>query len=117
MTGNILNSHLSGPGSRQKGQAFPETVIVLISVVVVSLVVSFAVFGPSLFSADRGPEILTQNPDAYKSSPEAFSPITDLEKNGPEHPERAFSTVKGAISDLESSSAGNTSALSTSRDK
>ena len=84
---------ISGLCRKQNGATIPETAIFLIGVIVITMIVIYCTSGNGSAST---------NPSTFKPSPGTFSPITDLEANRDNNPERVYSTVKGAIADLNS---------------
>jgi hypothetical protein len=95
--------------SGQKGAASPATILFLIGIIVVGMVVVYAVFGTTLFSANAASMSTDANQAAYKPGPGAFTPIADIANSQTQNHERAFSTVKGAIADLNNTSTDNMS--------
>ncbi|MBN1374585.1 MAG: hypothetical protein JXA01_00360 [Dehalococcoidia bacterium] len=85
----------------QQGMTFTEIALVLIGITIASIAVSFITLGTSLFTVDASSGNINST-SSYKISSGAFSPITELEKQHLNNPERIDSTVKGAIADLES---------------
>ena len=85
---------------KQNGAAIPETLIFLIGIIVITMIIIYCTSGSG--NADT-------NPSTYKSGPGAFSPITELDANRDNNPERVYSTVRGAIADLEGSASDNKS--------
>jgi hypothetical protein len=92
----------------QSGKAFTETVLVLISITVVSLVVSFVFLGSTWFSPAASATNLG-TPGNFQASPGAFTPIKDLESGSVKNPDRVYSTVKSAIADFNNGDTDNTS--------
>ena len=93
----------------QKGAVSPATILFLIGVIAVGLVAVYVVFSSTLFSASAASGSTDANQATFKTGPGAFAPITDLEKKRDLNPERVYSTVKGAIADLNSTSVDNMS--------
>jgi hypothetical protein len=92
----------------QKGEA-PLAILFPLGILTIGLIVIYTVFGSTLYSANQDNANASSNPATYQAGPGAFSPITDLEKNNGQNHERAYSTVKGAIADLNSTSTDNMS--------
>jgi hypothetical protein len=62
-----------------------------------------------LFSANQDSANASNNMSAFKPGPGAFTPIADIANSQTQNHERAFSTVKGAIADLNNTSTDNMS--------
>ena len=92
----------------QKGEA-PLAILFPLGILTIGLIVIYAVFGSALYCANQDNATASNNPANYQAGPGVFSPITDLEKNPEQNRTRVFSTVKGAISDLNSTGTDNTS--------
>lgn len=93
----------------QQGMTFTEIALVLIGITIASIAVSFITLGTSLFSANANSGNLN-SANSYKISSGAFAPITELEKQYLNNPERIDSTVKAAITDLENTTSENITA-------
>jgi hypothetical protein len=86
--------------SEQNGSAIPDTAIILVGIVIITMIVVYCTSGIGNAGA---------NPSTFKSGPGTFSPITELEANHNDNPERVYSVVKGAIADLDSRVSDNRS--------
>ena len=89
----------------QSGTAFKEIVLILGGIAVVSIVVTVVFNGGSLFSPGKAP---ASNPSAYAPGPGAFTPVSQIENDPTKYSERVYSTVKGAITDMENTPNGDT---------
>ena len=103
-----LNKFVSELCSGQKGEA-PLTILFPLGILAIGLIVIYTVFGSTLYSANQDGANASSNPAAYQAGPGVFSPVTDLEKFNEQTHKRAYSTVKGAIADLNSSNTDNMS--------
>jgi hypothetical protein len=93
--------------SNQSGAAFTETMMILIGITMASIVVSFIFLGTSWFSADASSTNINNSPAAFKPATGAFTPMADLEANHDRNPQRVYSTVRGAIADLDNAGSEN----------
>ncbi|MCX6006625.1 MAG: hypothetical protein NTZ34_05095 [Chloroflexi bacterium] len=85
----------------QKGEA-PLAILFPLGILAIGFIVLYAVFGSTLYSANQDSATAGNNPAIYQAGPGAFSPVTNLEKFTEQNHERAYSTLKGAIADLNS---------------
>jgi hypothetical protein len=85
---------------KQEGAAIPDTAVFMIGIVIITLIVVYCTSGNGNAAA---------NPSTYKSGPGTFSPITELDANRDNNTERVYSTVRGAIADLDNAFSENKS--------
>ncbi len=104
-----LHKSISQLCSGQKGATTPLTLLFPLGILTIGLIVIHAVFGSAWFSSDQDSANASSNPATYQAGPGTFSPITDLEKTNVQSHGRVYSTVKGAIADLNNSNTDNMS--------
>lgn len=103
---NYLKTSISRLYKDQDGIAFKDIAMLLASLTIVSIIVTYVFLGGSIFASSQDVTELS-NPSNYITSPDVFSPITELEKKHHANPERVYSMVRGAIADLENSQSDN----------